>query len=76
MKRKWFLWLGMVLLMAVVQQTAVAQEGPGYTRAIGGRFGVANGITYKHFLTEYNAIDGIVNFQGNRNFTIFKLMGL
>ena len=47
-----------------------------YTQAIGGRFGVANGITYKHFLNDSHAIDGIVNFQGNRSFTIFKLLGL
>ncbi len=76
MKRKGFVWLVVLMVIGVAQQTALAQEGPTYSRAVGGRFGVANGITYKHFLTESNAIDGIVNFQGNRNFTIFKLLGL
>lgn len=48
-----------------------------YSSAIGGRFGVANGITYKHFLTPGgHAIDGIVNFQGNREFGVFKVLGL
>lgn len=47
-----------------------------YTQAIGGRFGVANGITYKHFLYEGQAIEGILNFQGNRSYSQFKLLGL
>lgn len=48
-----------------------------YSHAIGGRFGVANGITYKHFLNPGgHAIDGIVNFQGNREFGVFKVLGI
>lgn len=60
----------------VAWQGAVAQESSTYTRGIGGRFGVANGITYKHFINDNHAIDGILNFQGNRSFTIVKLLGL
>src|SRR5690606_5888161 len=60
----------------VTWQGAAAQESSTYTRGIGGRFGVANGITYKHFINDSHAIDGILNFQGNRSFTIFKLLGL
>jgi len=59
-----------------VAQESVSNESDTYARAIGGRFGVANGITYKHFLNDSHAIDGIVNFQGNRSFTIFKVLGL
>lgn len=62
--------------LQVVAQDNGTTESDTYARAIGGRFGVANGITYKHFLTDNHAIDGIVNFQGNRSFTIFKLLGL
>src|SRR3546814_16054742 len=65
-----------VIFLGIGSQGAFAQESDSYTRAIGGRFGVANGITYKHFLNESHAIDGIVNFQGNRSFAIFKLLVL
>jgi len=66
-----------VIFLGIGSHGAFAQESSdSYTRAIGGRFGVANGITYKHFLNESHAIDGIMNFQGNRSFTIFKLLGL
>jgi hypothetical protein len=48
-----------------------------YKQAIGGRFGAANGITYKHFINDQgHAIDGILNFQGNRKYGVFKLVGL
>jgi len=66
-----------VLLVGIFAwQGAAAQEGSTYNRGIGGRFGVANGITYKHFINDGHAIEGILNFQGNRNFSIFKLLGL
>src|SRR5690606_18443787 len=68
------LFIGLIFT-GITYQRATAQEST-YTRAIGGRFGVANGITYKHFLTDRHAIDGILNFQGNRSFTIVKLLGL
>ncbi len=65
------------IFVGILSHRAVAQETTStYTQAIGGRFGVANGITYKHFINEGHAIDGILNFQGNRSFTIFKLLGL
>lgn len=76
MKRKLIALLVAIIFVGIGRQQAVAQESSTYERAIGGRFGVANGITYKHFLNESHAIDGIVNFQGNRSFRIFKLMGL
>lgn len=68
----------MLLLTSLLPATSQAQERQEeYTRAIGGRFGAANGITYKHFLNGYgHAIDGIVNFQGNRRYGLFKLVGL
>ena len=65
-----------IVFFGISSQQAVAQQGDRYARAIGGRFGVANGITYKHFLNESHAIDGILNFQGNRRFALFKLLGL
>ena len=78
--KRWTLFIAVILLGVGSYHSASAQETTDYTtdytKAIGGRFGVANGITYKHFLNESHAIDGIVNFQGNRSFTIFKLLGL
>lgn len=76
MKRKLITVFITAVFAGLVHQQVAAQQGSTYDRAIGGRFGVANGITYKHFLNSSHAIDGIVNFQGNRNFTIFKLLGL
>lgn len=64
------------VMFFLVLATVHAQDSPTYSQAIGGRFGVANGISYKHFLNESHAIDGIVNFQGNRDFALFKLLGL
>lgn len=65
-------------LWAFSFSTAAAQSySEFYKHAIGGRFGVANGITYKHFLNQGgHAIDGIVNFQGNRHYNVFKVVGL
>lgn len=63
-------------LAGILHLNVHAQESTTYEQAIGGRFGVANGITYKHFLNYSHAIDGIVNFQGNRSFSLFKLLGL
>lgn len=60
--------------IGLFQREAKAQET--YSQAIGGRFGVANGITYKHFLNDSHAIDAIVNFQSNRSESRFKLLGL
>lgn len=65
-------------VLALASLTASAQTpSEYYKQAIGGRFGVANGISYKYFMTPGgHAIDGIVNFQGNRDYGIFKVLGL
>ncbi len=77
MKRKLIALFVILIGVGITHRQAVAQESSTtYERGIGGRFGVANGITYKHFLNESHAIDGIVNFQGNRSFRLFKLLGL
>jgi len=72
-------WIVVLFVGIMSWQGAAAQESSEtdtYKHAIGGRFGVANGITYKYFFNDNHAIDGILNFQGNRSFTIFKLLGL
>lgn len=67
-----------LLMISAAAPSLMAQERQEeYVQAIGGRFGAANGITYKHFLTpQGHAIDGILNFQGNRRYGLFKLIGL
>lgn len=65
--------------MLVFQPSSVkAQERQEeYVQAIGGRFGVANGVTYKHFLNRNGqALEGVLNFQSNRKYGLFKLVGL
>ncbi len=55
---------------------AQAIDGYEYRHAIGGRFGIANGITFKTFLNEQDAIDAILNFRSNSRYSTFKLVGL
>lgn len=47
-----------------------------YKNAIGGRFGEANGITFKTFLSNQAALDVILNFQSRKNYSYFRLTGL
>jgi hypothetical protein len=76
MKKSSLMALVAGMMMAFASQTQAQEVTGTYKHAIGGRFGVANGITYKHFLNDSHAIDGIINFQGNREFGLFKLIGL
>jgi len=77
MKRLLFTVLG-VISFSIVSYSAKAQatEGYDYKSAIGGRFGVANGITFKTFLSDQNALDVILNFRSNSKSSTFKLVGL
>ena len=47
-----------------------------YKHAIGGRFGVANGVTYKTFVKSNAALDFILNFQSRGDYSYFRLTGL
>jgi len=58
------------------QAHAQAIDGFDYKSAIGGRFGVANGITFKTFLKDQQAIDVILNFRSNNKYSTFKFVGL
>lgn len=50
-----------------------AQE---YKNAIGGRFGVSNGVTFKTFLNQADALDLILNFRSTSTHSYFRLVGL
>lgn len=47
-----------------------------YKNAIGGRFGEANGVTFKTFVNNQDALDFILNFQSRGNYSYFRLTGL
>ena len=64
------LTLGLILFF---QTETKAQE---YRNAIGGRFGVSNGITFKTFLNDTQALDFILNFRSTNNYSAFRLVGL
>jgi hypothetical protein len=73
-RKRVFISLAAALLLGPL--AVCAQDGYSYKHAIGGRFGVANGITYKTFLTDEQALDFILNFRSNRNYNVFRLVGL
>ena len=56
------------------QTDSLAQQT--YKNAIGGRLGTANGITYKTFMTGDRALDFILNFRSNNNYSTFRFTGL
>lgn len=59
------------------QEVKAQALGTDYKNAIGGRFGVANGITFKHFMNNRNALDFILNFRAKKNhYSSFRLTGL
>jgi len=76
--KKLFLLLLLIGSFILFQQEAKAQAlGNDYNNAIGGRFGIANGITFKHFMDNNNALDFIVNFKSKKNqYSTFRLIGL
>lgn len=47
-----------------------------YNHAIGGRFGTANGITFKTFVSADRAWDLIVNFRDTRSYSSFRFTAL
>jgi hypothetical protein len=53
-----------------------SSKAQGYDNASGGRFGAANGITFKTTLGENKMIDLIANFRSNNNYNYFRITGL
>jgi hypothetical protein len=71
--RKSILFCLITGLIIFTQSEIKAQE---YKNAIGGRFGVSNGVTFKTFLDGNHALDLILNFRSNSNFSSFRFIGL
>jgi hypothetical protein len=71
--RKSLLFCFILGLFLFAKTASFAQE---YKNAIGGRFGVANGVTFKTFLNGNDALDLILSFRSNKNSSSFRLTGL
>ncbi|HUH33856.1 MAG TPA: hypothetical protein VLZ28_07870 [Daejeonella sp.] len=61
-------------IIMLAQTESQAQQT--YKNAIGGRFGEANGVTFKTFLNSQDALDFILNFQSRGDYSYFRLTGL
>ena len=62
-----------VIATFAIQSFAKAQS---YQNAIGGRFGAANGVTFKTSLGENKMLDLIANFRSNNNYNYFRVTAL
>jgi len=73
MKKFFTIFCLTVLTTIAIQTTSKAQS---YEHAIGGRFGAANGVTFKTGVSDNAMLDLILNFRSNNNFKYFRLTGL
>ncbi|RYG17056.1 MAG: hypothetical protein EOO07_11925 [Chitinophagaceae bacterium] len=73
MKKLIFTLLAGVALMTISATQASAQD---YKNAIGGRFGSANGISFKTGLSKGAMLELIGNFRSNKSTDYFNLTGL
>jgi len=67
-----------ILCLTVIATLAIqfSSKAQGYDNAIGGRFGAANGVTFKTTLGGNKMIDIIANFRSNDNYKYFRVTGL
>ena len=62
--------------LALFTFTTSVVKAQGYKNAIGGRFGTANGISFKTALKKNAMLELIGNFRSNSNFNYFQVTGL
>jgi hypothetical protein len=67
-----------IICLAVIATFAFHSESSAqsYKNAIGGRFGAANGVTFKTTLGGNKMVDIIANFRSNSNYNYFRVTGL
>lgn len=70
-------------LLTIICLTVVAtfalnlkSNAQSYQNAIGGRFGAANGVTFKTTLGGNKMVDLIANFRSNSSYSYFRVTGL
>lgn len=73
MKKLIFTFLAAVALLSINTQSANAQE---YKNAIGGRFGSANGVSFKTGLNKSAMLELIANFRSSDNVDYLRLTAL
>lgn len=73
MKKQLLTICAIFALFTMLTLTAKAQS---YNNAIGGRFGTANGISFKTSLKKNAMLELIGNFRSNSNFDYFQVTGL
>ena len=73
MKKLLFTIIASLALFTITTSDVKAQ---GYKNAIGGRFGTANGISFKTALKKNAMLELIGNFRSNSNFNYFQVTGL
>lgn len=72
--KKLFTSLSLTILLTLA--IASISRAQGYDHAIGGRFGAANGITFKTTLGENKMLDLIANFRSTDSYKYFRFTGL
>ncbi|WP_174238673.1 hypothetical protein [Pedobacter sp. L105] len=72
--KKVFTILCLTIIAAFAIQTS--SKAQGYDNAIGGRFGEANGVTFKTTLGENKMLDLIANFRSHDGYRYFRVTGL
>lgn len=67
-----------IICLAVIATFAFNSESSAqnYKNAIGGRFGAANGVTFKTTLGGNKMVDIIANFRSNSSYNYFRVTGL
>lgn len=67
-----------ILCLTLIATFAIqlSSKAQGYDNAIGGRFGAANGITFKTTLGDNKMLDLIANFRSNNTYNYFRVTGL
>lgn len=67
-----FLLFSVTLLLSTLEVSAQLNS----EHAVGGRFGSAQGITYRYTLQQDRAVEGILSIQSNSKSRRFRLVGL
>lgn len=75
-KNKFHIMKKISVLIALVFILGIGSSFAQYKNAIGGRFGFANGLTFKTFTKQDRALDFILNFQSKDDHSYFRFSGL
>lgn len=65
-----------IIAAAALLVSTTDAKAQGYKNAIGGRFGEANGISFKTGLNNKAMLELIANFRSNKNVDYFRITGL